>query len=60
MAPFEEQAANGITDGRAAGVGAPGDRVALAAQPIREQPALGRFAGAVEAVQRDKWAGGHG
>src|SRR5207302_7449540 len=43
--------------GGAAGVGAFDDGEALPAQPLGQQPGLGRFAGAVDAVQRIEEAG---
>jgi hypothetical protein len=58
-AAVEEQVADDIANGGAAGVGTLGDGVTAGAQPLREQPALRRFAGAVEAVQGEEKAALH-
>src|SRR5437588_1874193 len=48
---IEEQTANDGTNRGAAGVGALGNLKVTSTQPIRQQSALRRFAGAVDAVQ---------
>src|SRR5207302_4120576 len=58
-AAVEEQLADDVADGGAAGVGAGRDGVAAGAQPVGQQPALRRFAGAVEAVQGQEKTSGH-
>ena len=51
---MEQQIAQGIANGGAARFGALDDRVPQLAQPFGEQPALGRFAGAIDTIQCDE------
>jgi hypothetical protein len=56
----EQDAAKDLAERRAAGIDASGDGETALAQPVGEEPTLGRFTSAIQAIQGNEKTAGHG